>query len=151
MVSVAMAGSIREEFAELLTAHIADEPRSARRTLNIVREGLGARWGDALGTGASDLGRDGSRSAMALLYLSLTVFVGLAIGMWSQLRTGVQVATITGRPVPAAVGISEAVLSITALAGLLLFLVVVGRGVVALARSARGGRRAPPGPGAHPG
>ena len=88
---------------------------------------------------ASDLGLDGSRSAMALVYLSLTVFVGLAIGMWSQLRTGVQVATVTGRPVPAAVGISEAVLSITALVGLLLFLVVVGRGVVALARSARSG------------
>jgi len=135
-----------EEFAELLAAQIADEPRCARRTLDVIRVGVGQRWGEALGEDPCDPGLDRSRSAMALVYLSLTVFVGLALGMWSQLRTGVQVATVTGRPVPEAVGISESVLSITALVGLLLFLAVVARAVVTALRGGRAGARGHGGP-----
>lgn len=75
-----------EEFAELLIADIAERPRSAARTADVVRGGIVARLAGAGLCGFSAH----ARTSLVSLTLCAAVFVGFAVSIWSQLIIGWQ-------------------------------------------------------------
>lgn len=72
------------DFEGLLAEELAEHPRGVRRDL--VRAALVERLRDA-GV-IPKRPADGVRSGLALIYAALIPFTGLAMGMWSQLHTG---------------------------------------------------------------
>lgn len=88
-----------DEFAELLISDIEERPRSAARTLDVIRGGLlarctvaglgGAPIGDTLGAPvqAGPAGRHVTAS-LATLGCGLAVFLWFGAAMWSQLTIG---------------------------------------------------------------
>jgi hypothetical protein len=112
-----------EEFTELLTADIAERPRSLSRTLDVARGGIVARLADAGLCGFPVAGpRDaaaGRASAASLASLSacLAVFVVVGAAMWSQLTIGWQWSAPAGTATTAAmIAMSAAMTSFAVLA-----------------------------------
>ncbi len=111
-----------EEFAELLAADIAERPRSAPRTLDVVRGGVVARLAEAGLCGFPVAGRAGavggaSAASLASLSACLAVFVVVGAAMWSQLTIGWQwSAPASTATMAAMIAMSVAMLSIAALA-----------------------------------
>jgi len=87
-----------EEFTELLIAELAERPRSAARTADVIRGGLVARLADAglcgcalQATGrAPELARAQARAGLASLACCAAVFLGIGGAIWSQLVIGWQ-------------------------------------------------------------
>ncbi|HMH39137.1 MAG TPA: hypothetical protein VK584_19575, partial [Streptosporangiaceae bacterium] len=83
-----------EEFAELLTADLAERPRSAARTADVIRAGLVARLADAGLCGCApqvpELARAQARAGLASLACCAAVFLGVGDAIWSQLVIGWQ-------------------------------------------------------------
>ncbi len=83
-----------EEFAELLTADLAERPRSAARTADVIRGGLVARLAVAGLCGcaprAPELARAHARAGLASLACCAAVFLGVGGAIWSQLVIGWQ-------------------------------------------------------------
>jgi hypothetical protein len=128
-----------DEFAELLLADLAEQPRAWRRSANVARCGLSARLASAglaghpVGTGAA------ARACLGTLTCSLAVFLTFGTTMWAQLAVGWQWAA------PASTATTVAMLLMS---GSLLFLAVLALlavipvGWTAILASARGdGRR----------
>jgi hypothetical protein len=87
-----------EEFAELLIAEFAEQPRSWRRTADVVRGGLFARLTSAglTNAGLTSVGLTGDphdpaagrRASLATLACCVAVFLTVAATMWAQLIVG---------------------------------------------------------------
>jgi hypothetical protein len=82
-----------EEFAELLIAEFAEQPRSWRRGADVVRGGLFARLTGAGLTNASLPGDPldpaaGRRASLATLACSAAVFLTVGATIWAQLTVG---------------------------------------------------------------
>jgi hypothetical protein len=96
------------EFAELLLADLAEQPRAWRRTANVARCGLSARLADAGLTGHPVAGPAAvTRACLGTLTCSLAVFLTFGTTMWAQLAIGWQWA----RPVPTATAVAMLVMS----------------------------------------
>jgi len=79
-----------DEFAELLLAEMAEQPSSARRTVNVIGNGLLARLTGA-GLTSHELPRaDQMRVGLATLGTALAAFGAFAVAMLAQLATGWQ-------------------------------------------------------------
>lgn len=117
-----------DEFAELLAAELAEQPRSARRTVDVAFSGLRARLADA-GLVSHPLDHAAAaRAGLATLACSGALFATFGAAMWSQLATSLQWAA------PADPGITQG-LDLMSLA-LLTFCVVAALGLAALIRAA---------------
>ena len=83
-----------EEFTELLIADLAERPRSAARTADVIRGGLVARLADAGLCGCApqnpELARAQARAGLASLACCAAVFLGVGGAVWSQLVIGWQ-------------------------------------------------------------
>jgi hypothetical protein len=83
-----------EEFTELLVADLAERPRSAARTADVIRGGLVARLADAGLCGGApqvpELACAQARAALASLGCCAAVFLGVGGAIWSQLVIGWQ-------------------------------------------------------------
>jgi hypothetical protein len=79
-----------EEFTELLMEEWADRPRSARRSANVMANGLMARLSDAGLAGGLLDGPAQTRASLAALVCSLGAFLVLGVSMWAQLTIGWQ-------------------------------------------------------------
>jgi hypothetical protein len=77
-----------EEFAELLMAEFAEQPRSARRAMDVVRGGLVARLAWAGVTGHRPGPAEQARAALATAACSMAAFLAFGIAMWAQLTIG---------------------------------------------------------------
>ncbi len=118
-----------DEFCELLTAELAEQPRSWRRTANVVWSGVFARFTNGGLTGHPLSPPDQVRAGLATLGGALAVFLVFATAMWSQLTIGWQWAE------PTALATSEAMVTMSAI--LLLFLVLAVLAFAPLAWSVR--------------
>ncbi len=117
-----------DEFAELLAAELTEQPRSLRRTANVVAIGLRARLADA-GVTSHPLDQASAvRAGLATLACCGALFATFGAAMWSQLATGLQWAVPDNR------GVTQA-LDLMSLA-LLTFCVVTVLGLAALIRAA---------------
>ena len=135
-----------EEFAELLLAELAEQPRAWRRTANVARCGLAARLVSAglAGHCGHPAGPAAAvRACLGTLTCSLAVFLAVGTAMWAQLAVGWQWAP------SASTATSVAML---VMSGSLLFLAVlallaaVPAGVAAVRACARGQARRLRGP-----
>jgi hypothetical protein len=83
-----------EEFTELLLADLAERPRSAARTADVIRGGFVARLADAGLCGCApqvpELARAQARAGLASLACCAAVFLGVGGAIWSQLVIGWQ-------------------------------------------------------------
>jgi hypothetical protein len=104
-----------EEFAELLLAELAEQPRAWRRTVNVAHCGLTARLA-AAGLAGPPAGTAGARASLGTLTCSLAVFLTFGTAMWAQLAVGWQWAP----PATTATAVAMLVMS-----GSLLFLAVL--------------------------
>jgi hypothetical protein len=119
-----------DEFAELLLADIAEQPRSRTRTLDVIRGGLLARLAVA-GLGTWSLDRDSqARTSLAWLAASLAVFLGFGAAMWSQLTIGWQWSapgTAATRAAMLMMSAAMAAFAVLAVAALIPFLPAMAR------------------------
>jgi hypothetical protein len=76
-----------DEFVELMVADMAERPRSARRSVDLVRCAVRAR-AEAVGMVGGADGGERSRSAVATLSLAAVVFMPAGVAVWSQLAIG---------------------------------------------------------------
>jgi hypothetical protein len=104
------------EFAELLLADLAEQPRAWRRTANVARCGLTARLASAGLAGHPAAPGAATRACLGTLTCSLAVFLTFGTSMWAQLAVGWQWAP------PASTATSVAMLLMS---GSLLFLAVL--------------------------
>jgi hypothetical protein len=128
-----------EEFAELLIAEFAEQPRSWRRTADVARAGLLARLASAGLTHASLTGDSldpaaGRRASLATLACSIAVFLTVGASMWAQLTVGWQWAP----PATNGGAIAMAVMSAAMLLLAVLALLAAVPAVAAVAASIRG-------------
>jgi hypothetical protein len=83
-----------EEFTELLLADLAERPRSAARTADVIRGGFVARLADAGLCGCApqvpELARAQARAGLASIACCAAVFLGVGGAIWSQLVIGWQ-------------------------------------------------------------
>jgi hypothetical protein len=79
-----------EEFAELLVADLAEQPRAWRRTANVARCGLAARLATAGLAGYPADPAAGARACLGTLTCSLAVFLTIGTAMWAQLAVAWQ-------------------------------------------------------------
>jgi hypothetical protein len=79
-----------EEFTELLREEWAERPRCARRSVNVMANGLMARLSDAGLAGGALEGTAQTRASLATLLCSLAAFLVLGVSMWAQLTIGWQ-------------------------------------------------------------
>jgi hypothetical protein len=79
-----------DEFAELLVAEWIEQPRSARRTLNVAVCGLVARLESTGLVGPVRDGSDQVRASLATLVVALAAFLVLGVALWAQLTIGWQ-------------------------------------------------------------
>ncbi len=82
-----------EEFAELLTAQLAEQPRNWRRTADVIASGLLARCTSAGLTRHELRPADQIRAGLATLGAGLAAFAALGSAMLAQLATGWQWAS----------------------------------------------------------
>jgi hypothetical protein len=124
-----------EEFAEMLVAQIEDEPRSWRRTADVVRGGINARLSLA---GLSGGPIYEPRLALATTGAAITGFTALGISLWSQLVIGAHNSTT-----PPAAGAGMVVLTLAlcylAVLAVLAAMPIVGATVQSMARRERRG------------
>lgn len=74
-----------DEFEQLLIADISERPRALSRTLDVVRSGTLARLAHAgLASDVADPARQ-RRAGVAAIGCSLCLFLGVGVGIWSQL------------------------------------------------------------------
>jgi hypothetical protein len=127
------------EFAELLLAELAEQPRAWRRTANVARCGLTARLASAGLAGQLTSPAAATRACLGTLTCSLAVFLTFGITMWAQLAVGWQWAP------PASTATAVAMLLMSGsllLLAVLALLAAVPVGWTALRASVRGqGRR----------
>jgi hypothetical protein len=83
------------DFEEILVPELSENRRGVRR--DVVRAALSERLRE-LGI-IPKRPSDGARSGLALIYAALVPFAGLAVGMWSQLHTGLASAKAATPPV----------------------------------------------------
>ena len=79
-----------EEFAELLLADLAEQPRAWRYTANVARCGLAARLATAGLAGYPADPAAGTRACLGTLTCSLAVFLTVGTTMWAQLAVAWQ-------------------------------------------------------------
>lgn len=79
-----------EEFAALLLAEFADQPRSWRRTFDVARSGALARLTDNGLTGQALEPSAQIQAGLATLGCAVGLFLAIAIAIWSQLAIGWQ-------------------------------------------------------------
>jgi hypothetical protein len=104
------------EFAELLLADLAEQPRAWRRSINVARCGLTARLASA-GLVTHPAGPAATtRACLGMLTCSLAVFLTFGTSMWAQLAVGWQWAP------PAS---SATTVAMLLMSGSLLFLAVL--------------------------
>jgi hypothetical protein len=77
-----------DEFAELLIAEFADQPRSWRRTADVVRGGLLARLTGAGLTSHQLEPAQQARAGLATTACALAAFLAFGTAMWAQLTIG---------------------------------------------------------------
>jgi hypothetical protein len=77
-----------DEFAELLIAEFAEQPRSWRRAADIARGGLLARLTRAGLAGHQPPSPEQVRAGLATAACALAAFGALGVAMWAQLATG---------------------------------------------------------------
>ena len=77
-----------DEFAELLMAEFAEQPRSWRRAADIARGGLLARLTRAGLAGHQPSSPEQVRAGLATAACALAAFGALGVAMWAQLATG---------------------------------------------------------------
>ena len=77
-----------EEFTELLIAEFAEQPRSARRAMDVARGGLLARLAWAGLSGHRLESAEQVRAALATAACSMTAFLAFGVAMWAQLTIG---------------------------------------------------------------
>ncbi|MDA8319994.1 MAG: hypothetical protein M0030_09350 [Actinomycetota bacterium] len=134
-----------EEFAELLTAEIAERPWSWRRTADVAAAGLRARLAAAGLAGFPVDQAAARRAALAATACCAAAFAALGGSMWSQVAIGLQWTTPPDHAVPLAFALMSAgLLTLAVLA--LLAAAPVAAAAWSLAASGRG--RALAGPGA---
>jgi hypothetical protein len=121
-----------EEFAELLIADFDERPHCGRRTADTVAHGLTTRLA-AAGLGDRPLGRP--QAALATVAVTMIIFVGCAISLWSQLMVGWRWAP----PDSAAVATGVVVMSVAALYLTLVAALAALPVVAALVRAVRRG------------
>jgi hypothetical protein len=97
-----------DEFAELLIAEFAEQPRSWRRAADVARSGLVARLTRAGLTGHPPESADQVRAGLATAACSLAAFGAPGIAMWAQLTIGWEWAA------PVTVGATIAMAAMTA-------------------------------------
>jgi hypothetical protein len=133
-----------DEFAELLIAEFAEQPRSWRRAADIARSGLLARLSRAGLAGHPPPSPERVRAALATAACALAASGVLGIAMWAQLATG------WAWTPPAAAGTTIAMVAMSAavllLAALALLAVVPLAWSAARGLSRRPARRALRGP-----
>ena len=106
------------EFTELLIAEIAEEPRSWRRALDVVRGGLLARC-TVVGLTSHELpAREQFRASLAALCCASAVIGTLGLFMLAQLATGWQWTVTTSTPTTAGTLIMTVAAAGLALTGL---------------------------------
>jgi hypothetical protein len=110
------------DFVEVLTQEIAEHSPGVRR--DVVRAAVVERLREGGIISKQPSGQ--ARSGLALIYAALVLFAGLAMGMWSQLRTGLASQRVAAPPVLRA---SELLLTV----GMLAVLVVLPFAIVLLA------------------
>jgi hypothetical protein len=126
------------EFAELLLAELAEQPRAWRRTVNVARCGLAARLADAGLAGHPAAPGGGTRASLGTLTCALAVFLTFATAVWAQLATGWQWAPpASGATTVAMLMMSGSLLFLAVLA----LLAAVPAGWTALQASLRGQAR----------
>jgi hypothetical protein len=77
-----------EEFTELLIAGFAEQPRSARRSIDVARGGLVARLAATGLSGHRLEPAEQARAALATAACSMAAFLAFGIAMWAQLTIG---------------------------------------------------------------
>jgi hypothetical protein len=77
-----------EEFTELLIAEFAEQPRSARRAVDLARGGLVARLAWTGLAGHRPEPAEQVRAALATAACSTAAFLAFGIAMWAQLTIG---------------------------------------------------------------
>jgi hypothetical protein len=85
------------EFAELLLADLAEQPRAWRRTANVARCGVAARLTSAGLAGYPADPATGARACLGTLTCSLAVFLTVGTTMWAQLAVAWQWAAPASR------------------------------------------------------
>jgi hypothetical protein len=123
-----------DEFTELLAAELAERPRSARRTADVIASGLRARFADA---GLSGHALDQPAAARAGLATLACCGAAFAVGggaMWAQVAIGVQWATPRHHGVTQALDLMSLALLVFAAVGLLAIVGVARAAVAALRR-----------------
>ncbi|HEY6277429.1 MAG TPA: hypothetical protein VIX86_13975 [Streptosporangiaceae bacterium] len=132
-----------EEFTELLIADLAERPRDWRRTADVARSGLLARF-SAAGLTAHPLDpARAARAGLATLACACAVFLTFAAAMWAQLTIGWQWAPPATRATSVAmIVMSGAMLLLAALAAL----AAIPAGWAAIRASRRGQGRVLRGP-----
>jgi hypothetical protein len=108
-----------DEFAELLIAEFAEQPRSWRRAANVARSGLVARLTRAGLTGHQPESAEQVRAGLATAACCLAAFGAPGIAMWAQLTIGWEWAP------PVTVGATIAMAAMTAAAALLAVLALL--------------------------
>jgi|HubBroStandDraft_5_1064220.scaffolds.fasta_scaffold03016_5 hypothetical protein len=109
-----------DEFAELLAAEMTEQPRSARRTADVIASGLLARCTVAGLTSHELAPADRARAGMTTLGCALAAFLALGVAMLAQLATGwqwaaaVSPADVFGTLVMTIAGASLALLALAA-------------------------------------
>lgn len=100
------------DFVEVVAAELAEHPEGARR--DVIRGALVERLRQA---GILAFGRaDRARSGLALVFAAIVPFAGLALGMWSQLHTGLSVESPVSAPLLRATDLMLAVGTLVTLA-----------------------------------
>ena len=108
-----------EEFTELLIAEMDEQPRSWRRSADVVRTGLVARFTDAGLRGVTLDPAAQARAALASLGCAAAIFVVFGLALWSQLSIGWQwSAPDTGATLTAMILMSGTLLLLATLAAL---------------------------------
>jgi hypothetical protein len=120
-----------DEFAELLIAEFAEQPRSWRRAADVARGGLLARLTGAGLTSHELAPPEQVRAGLATAVCSLAAFLAPGVAMWSQLTVGWEWAP------PSATATRVAMVAMSAAALLLAVLVVLAVPPLAVA-TARG-------------
>ena len=91
-----------EEFAELLLADLAEQPRAWRRAANVARCGVAARLASAGLAGHPADPAAGTRACLGTLTCSVAVFLTVGTAMWAQLAVAWQWAPPASRATTAA-------------------------------------------------
>lgn len=128
-----------DEFAELLMDELAEQPRSARRGLNIAASGLRCRLA-GLGLAGHPLDPDAARQAgLATVACCAAAFMVAAACLWSQLAIAMQWAVARDAGISESMDVMSAALLACALLALLA-LGPVARAALASVAAGRGRR-----------